>query len=495
MSENDVTLPMSEMKQSAILGHLMVNPNFWMSANNKIEWSWFRNPYHQKVYKILKSCHATINRLPNTHELKNWAEFGKLDQADRNKCYNTIDQAKQDAARIALDTIKPELTVWLQAKLLRDSQEKANSFWNNGKYDKCAELLAGGVKGYQEAKFEESERITFEGVEKIIQAKKDQKERALPSGLKLLDEILCGPGAKGGLRRQEGTLLLAPVNIGKSSVLINIVVANIKVKNDVFMMFHEGDTTDLKSKIIQCYLRINENQFFEMYATEKGKQILEAATFMIDEYLFMFKYQKAGMVVEDAIQIFLRENDKLRLQKGKSFDLVVNDYPAKTSTKKSSGGMPLRQEREIVYDYWFNAAAQPEVDAHVICAYQVNREAVKENSGHNGRREEDRRLGSHEDSSESMGPANSAALCISANRSPEDQENNRLLFHLSKSRQSAAFVTIACKTDFSIPITHHDSLGCVAWRGNRVFPHSVERLIKEHNGKLLGKAELTGIRS
>ena len=52
-NNNITTLPMSQMKQSALIGHSIQNQDFFLLINKKIKNDWFIHPYHSKIYLFL----------------------------------------------------------------------------------------------------------------------------------------------------------------------------------------------------------------------------------------------------------------------------------------------------------------------------------------------------------------------------------------------------------------------------------------------------------
>lgn len=491
MSDN-FTLPFNQLKQSALLGHLLVNEKFFKLVQNKIKPSYFISERMSKVFDLLNKYYEKYKTYPKREEFRGALMVEILDPKERNNLLAYITKAISDTQWVRLDLIKPELTEWLHSVILMRALTQSQDLFNNQKIKECHIKLMEAVKEVSTTSFNNSEAISFLNYkEYLVNAKEDRKE-AITTGLDVLDKCLLDGATGGGLQKGDTTIVMAPVNIGKSTFLISVICANVIKGKDILYMTHEGKPEDLRLMLIANLLKCTRAEVIESYKDDAKLKKLELATNLLEKHLKYIPYNKAGaMTIENVVPIIRSAQEEWQaLHSGKGFDLLVSDYPGKLGTDQAKkGNMPPRFVDKIVYDEYIQLAL--EYNLHALLAIQTNREGSKVNKGITG----DGRLLGMEDVKESWDPMAGANNVITLNRSPKSVEKGLIILNIAKSRSNKAGLTIYAKSDFPHCNTHSNELGAFAYEGLRNAESQVEELWGLYQNRIISDNELYNLKS
>lgn len=475
------SLPLSPKMQSALLGHLIIDEKLYQQVSRRIQSNWFVNAYHGKVYKILNDVTKMIGRPPNRVELENSSIITAEDTATRNKIITTITVACIDAGQIRWDAIKPELTEWLKSKILQETILKSAAHWNKGQWHDTAKLMQLAANEYREAQFDEGIEVSFDNLEESLANQKLDRDRALTTGLPLLDSALLDNATAGGLLRGDTTIVMAPVNAGKTSTLITMARHNIFRQHNVLLMTHEGRPESIRNNMVKSCLDCSEEQLLNMYHTPEGIEKLRIVSALLKQHLTYIPYNKAGMKVEDAVTVIRRAQEDRITKTGKGYDLLVVDYPAKLTTEQAKSSLAMRNVLDIVYDFYVQLAL--EYNFHSLLAIQTNREGSKVNNGLNTNR-----LLTKEDVQEAWGPIASASNVITLNRSPTAKKKKRLTYYVDKSRSSDTGRAVVVRTNFAHCLTHSATMGATSYIGTNTYENKVDEwLVNYPNQEVPGE--------
>ncbi len=470
----ETTMALSEDKQQAIIGHMILDGLRFSQCMRKLEPGYFVEANAALVFKIMMELFKKNQLVPSETDIKDSPQLSVFEHNARNKIHIFIDICKEKAGQYRFGTMTADLTAWLHSKILQDTVERSVHWWNNGKFADVADQMALAVKACREAKFEDGLQVSFENFQDYIKKEKEERKDALQTGLSLLDQALGANGPKeGGLHKGDSTVILAPSNAGKTTTIITTVVHNVKQGRSVFFMTHEGRPDDIRLKLLKCFLGVSQAELFAMYEDSSpggGQAKIVVATQYLSRFLVYMPYNKAGMTVEDVMPIIDRVQEERKMKNnGAGFDMFASDYPAKLGTVMASKGhMPPRLIVEAVYENYVQKAL--ENNWHSIVAIQTNRSG----SSLNNSDEHNHRLLEMEDVAEAWGPMTSASNVITLNRSPLAKQENKLTLYVAKSRSSSTGVAVMAKTDFASCISHSESLGAVAYRGSHTREESLE---------------------
>lgn len=461
------TLPFSEAKQDAILGHLICDPRFFRQARAVVQPAWFLDPYNSKIWRAALDFFKNYQRPPTVEELRDSKDFSLEDQATKTKIVAKIDGCAEATAGFQLDALSEELTNWIHARMYWEGVNKSKDLFNAQKFDQAYGTLKEMSKQIDQTSFGNDFEVSFENFQQDFEQSLEMRQSALTFGLTMMDRILLPDAEFGSLLPGDTTVLLAPTNAGKTSTMITVACHNLRRGKSVLLIAHEGAKEDIRDKIWCGMLGINKAQLFQMYRTQEGVNKLTKLSMLLGRFLTFVYYPKAGATIEEVEGIVRRKQDERVAKHGKTFDLMIDDYPAKLSTAMAKGGQfGKRHIDEISYGYFVQLAL--EYKSHALLPVQSNRNGSKINKFAN---EEDRRCLTGEDVQEAFGVIQQATTVITLNRDPIAEKKGYLTFYVDKSRSNEKSFAIVCKTDYGNATTHSDGLGSVWYRGMDIITH------------------------
>jgi hypothetical protein len=320
--------------------------------------------------------------------------------------------------------------------------------------------------------------VEFRDIQKDIIGYEASYQDALPFGSATLDRLLLPEAnGNGSLLRGDMTVLLGPVNAGKTSCMITTLAANLRAGKNAILIPHEGRPDDLKLKLIQCLSGTTKKELFYAARDPNLRGNFAEIESLLHDHLVYMPMIKAGLTVEEFGTAVRRAVDRfMSRHNGASIDLVVDDYLALlTSTQNARGQLQKRERDSVVYQ--FGSTLAGECKFHLLTGIQGNREANKINKRVKGAAD---RLLVPEDSSESFGPAMVATNIITLNRSPMAQIRNRVTFLICKSRSSETNIAVVCGSRYSCCVTHKDELGCTWYKGLSTMDQRIDDLMVQY---------------
>lgn len=484
------TLPFSAHKQLALLGHLLTDEKFFVQGVGKILPEWFVTVYVDEIWKVVLSAFARYQRFMSVRELQESYMWLQKPQGERNKLAATLIQATAATKDYGIDIVRDELTIWYKTRVFKKYQEKSMALYLSASdaaerepARRLAEAFAyfrQGAHQVDSASFELEHEVDFSDITGPFWEKRQEQLRdALTFGNPAADRLLNPTCVSGSLLLGDHTILLAPTNVGKTTTLISVACANIMLGKSVLFVTHEGTPDDIKTKLLQCFLRKTYLELLELYKTPAGEKKLRQVVEAMQKCLVYVPMNRPGLTVED-VELTIRRHVEKRAAEGRPFHLIIDDYPAiLTTVEASRGHMSKRHIDERVYRYFTQAAL--DFNVHMMTAIQTNREGSKINAG-NGHQD---RLLVSEDVSESFGPIMTAANVISLNRDKLAAAQKRLVFHFCKSRSSETGWSVVGRTDFSRACTHSPYLPVTWYRGTGTPSENVDSLLDQHAGNPL----------
>lgn len=495
MSDANNSLPFSEPKQDAMLGHLLVNDRFFLQARMRVEPSWFVNVYNSKIWRAKTDFHVSYGRVPTMAELKEQPAFLSEEQIVKEKLYLKLGSCIAASAEFGLDTITPELTDWLHARIYHRMVDESSGLFNKQKFQAAYSVMKEKIKEIDQTSFANDNEASFENIEEDLKQEVLDRKTALTFGLTGMDRLLVPPlyddygkeVATGGLLRGDTTMILAPTNLGKTTCLFTIAAHNIlpPQNKSVLIVAHEDSEGELKQKLLCSVLNWSRAQLYEGFKTVHGREAISFATDCIKRNVVYVHMAKAGLTVEDVEQVIRRKQDA-RASKSetgfKGFDMLIDDYPHKLTSVIARGGhWEQRNVDEYVYNYFVMLAV--EYNWHSLLPIQTNREGAKINARVKGY---ERRLIIPQDVSESWGTMCIADNVISLNRDEMAEAGEYLTYYVGKSRSNRKGWAVLAKSDFAHGRTHDDALGCTWYPGSSTMTSRVDSLLQQYGRPGLG---------
>jgi KaiC/GvpD/RAD55 family RecA-like ATPase len=463
--------------QRAVLGYLLTNETFFLLAQNHVEPGWFtEEKLNGKIYAILEKYYETYRLFPSIEAIRAHDDVMCENVAVQNQIQNQINACIAQISNFDLIDIQKRMTSWLQAMTFKDGIEKSSAAFNGLDFEKVQGIWRETDRLIREVQFDDLGIITFKNYGSDFEEELNNRTEALTTGIHVFDQALLDGAVAGGLQKGDMTLLLAPVNVGKTTTMITIAIHNVKIGKSVLFITHEGRFKDIRTKMWMSMFGKTKFEIYAMYKDPQTNKRLAQMAVWLDQHLVYIPINKPGMTVEYVESTIRRVQEDRIAKTGKGFDLLVSDYPAKlTTVRAAKGNLPRREIDRIVYDYYVQMGL--EHNFHVLAAIQTNREGSRVNKG----QREDRLL-NMEDVSESWGPMEMATNVISINRSPEAIKEKRVTFFICKSRSSETGKAIACKSRYDCAVTHSEDLGATWYRGDSPMDEVIETLIAQYHG-------------
>lgn len=475
-------LPFSNDRQLALLGHLLINNQFFLQAQSIIQPSCFGDPLHMKIYANQLDFYAKFRRQPSVGELKEFEGFFK-EGAVKIDIFRRIDSAIKLTATYLLDVLKEELTEWVHADIFKRGVRASTDLFNTMKSKEALLTIKKMIKQVHDTSFEAEPEVLFTNYHEIFTNAEKEYEHALTFGLEAVDKQLTPMAQKGSLLKGDTTVLLAAPNIGKTTTLITVGLHNVREHKYVIMLTHEGRMGDLYEKIWCNLLNVSRSELFQLYRTKEGQKKLDSAAKFVQNYLTFIPLNKAGLTIEEVEPIIRRKQEQLMARnQGRGYDLLINDYPATLGTNQVRGKNYTRGDSDsYVYDYFVQMAL--EYNFHALLAMQVNREGSKVNS----KLKDEGRFLRMEDAAETFGPMKRATNVFSINRDASAMLKDWVTFYNCKSRTGQTGWAAYCKSNYDKSITHSNELGCVIYNSAINQSDKIDLLLQQNRQKYINK--------
>ena len=454
---------------------MILNEDLFKTASPIVKPEWFLEERTRKIYAYLLDYYTTYERFPSSvRAFQSYPKFQDLEPKERSIYASLITGAINETQQYELPAVKKELTEWLHANILITAVDQAMHAYNTKQVTHCYNLMQEAVKKVQTLSFDRGDSIDFLNFKEYLKAEETNRKEALTTGLKVLDRTLLKGTESGGLQKGDMTVIMAPVNRGKSLTMITMACHNVRMGHDVLFMTHEGRPEDIRLKILSNMLKIPIEKIMHLYKTDEGIKLLDDATKRIDQHLRYVPYNRAGMTIEDVVPVIRSNQNQWQATHDKGFDMLVSDYPAiLTSELAKKGSLQKRNVDQVIYDNYVQLAL--EYNFHSLVAIQTNREGSKVSKRTDGN---DRILQS-EDVQESFGPIQQATNIITVNRSPWAEANNIITFGVAKCRNNQVGSAVIARSDFACSMSHSEEMGGMHYVGTKLIEEKFNVLFAE----------------
>lgn len=445
-------IPFDKTGQKAIFGKLLVNSSIGEKALLKLTAKNFIDENMQELFTILQASIKKYQCFPSAESFKSAITFLKKDLIKNDVIFDyekLTDECIKLSYKYDDRVILKTLSDWLQALALREVIIKGGEFLRDRNIEALPSLLHTGIRQAQDQAIDNNDRYDIANVEQDFLDLQEQETNGITTGIDLLDKDLGGCLAK-----KTHTILIGSSNSGKSAWAINIAYHNVIKNKKVLFISHEGQPLDIITKLRQRFLRMRKDELVKAYLTPNGRIAIKAFSQALAERLVYRPFNKAsGMFIEDVIVMIKHENELEKTKTGRGFDLIIDDYPKKLSSREKKGAKEARFPLAYVYEQ-FNQLSI-ELNCHIISPAQLNREGVKQNKT----RQKEEEFVTSDNISESHEIYQDATNVLVLNRSTDDEFHNRMYVVLDKSRTGPKNIVYKVNTDFDRCITHDKSLG------------------------------------
>jgi KaiC/GvpD/RAD55 family RecA-like ATPase len=482
-------LPFSVERQRALLGHLLTEPRLFAQAERQILPEWWADTRLGQVWEYAMTLAKKAGRAVSASEVSESQELQRLEPKETKRLQSEIETCLVKRADIGIDLLQAELTSWLHARIYIAAMKKSEHLFLQSRKTLNGELMKEAFETIRKMNSDiaetafggEATRADMGDPARDFGTLDVDAKTAISFGLPALDQVLLPEGGgRASLLAGDMTVLLSPTNSGKTTTMVTVLAHNIRAGKSVLLVTHEGRTSDIKMKIWQSLTGMTRQEVKSGLEKKDDAVIrmLARARQMVDSNLEFLPMNKAGQSVETVVGNIAKTQRARLAQYGHGFDLIVDDYAAKLTTRQAKGGQfQFRQIQEVVYNYFAQLAL--EHNCHVLTAIQANREASKINRGKQApNKQAESRLLNHDDVSEAIGPMTTATNIITINRSLEDQANGTLTFFVSKSRSGETGWAVTCKSNFAACQSHGPNAPVFKYRGSSPMAGRAEELLR-----------------
>jgi hypothetical protein len=469
-------LPFDEGQQQAICGHIMQKDAFFKTTYKRLLSEWFTDPDIARIHRAYTEFYDHYNHIPTSlDEFRAWRDFQALDQADRVRINNKISLCNAKTATYGVDYLAEQLTGWQKLQLLLTNMPQTINLINSRKLDKAESLLHATSKDLLFGSFQENPLADWEDWRSVREAETLDMENAISTGLTILDRKILPEGTKGSLLPGDTTVIIAAANSGKTTVLSSIVRHNAMAKKSVLWITREGRRNDMMTKMYCSVVGKTKGELWKWSHTPDGAREMDVMTKYMNKYLHYIHIPKVNAYVEDVVADVLRMQASRTAERGRGYDLLVVDYPAIFYARESQGAKwSLRETQDYLYRQFVQLAVEQKF--HCLVVAQTNREGSKVNKGMGGQK----RLLTQEDVAECFGIIMSATNALTINRDERAIGKGYFTFYQVKSRSSETGWAVTAKSNFAHALTHSDSMGATAYRGNKKLGEQVEDLLRQY---------------
>lgn len=490
IDDKKISLPFSETKQKAVVGYLISNEKFFRLVYKKIKPNWFISSKNAQLLKLFIQYYEEYKFFPTIFSFKSYKELDKLDLKTKNDIIMWMDVCIAAAAQFRVDELKKDFTEWLHSVIMIQSLSKAEYFFNLQDVKKTNSVLQEAVKEVNSTNFDGMQNLSFSNYETYIDEFNDSKKNALGLGLSMLDSAILQGATSGGLLPGDTTVVIAPVNVGKTTFMITVACHNVRQGKDVLFVSHEGNPKLIRLMFLANIVGCSVNKILELGTTKEGREKIHVAATMLEKHLTYIPYNKSDkMVVEEFVPTVIFNHEQRRQEFGKGYDLFLDDYPFILNTELAfKGSLQKRNADAVVFNYFVQLGL--EYGFHVLAAMQTNREGNKINKKMNG----ETRILQQEDASEAFGPVMQANNILTLNRSPVAEQMELITFGISKTRTNKkGGLAIVAKSDYGNVRTHSDDLGCMGYYGSKTIEEKWDSLISRYKNSIVPLEQLRGV--
>lgn len=457
----EAQIPFEKERQLGLLGYILANPQIYERLRGIIKPEWFMDTYARKLVKALITHCEYYTVFPKTdQDLFTSLQFMKEAPEERMKLQSTYQVAKAAAVRFSLESLSKDMEDWMKYVYLKDLMGRAAKHFAAKNLGKAAEEISNRIKGFFDLRFDSSGEELLYTPEEIFTMGNEAKVNACTLGDVVLDKAIDEHCEEGCLLPKQTTVIMAPANIGKTTVMINIALANVRKGKRVLFVALEGSSLDLREKIWSSYLGESKGALYaKMKDVNKNvdvdtRNLWSAYGKHIEKNFAFLPFVEADMTVQRLIPILKAKQQESLAKFGKGFDLVVCDYPAILQSEwyKEGGDASVRARVDSVYRVFTQMGA--ELNCHMLLAVQTNREAARNNRFQGKMKNTVNRLIIPEDCAESYDPVRNADNLLTLNRDETAQQMKYMTVYVGKNRSGEVNKAILMQTDFACARTH-----------------------------------------
>ncbi|MGH7240977.1 MAG: hypothetical protein ACREGB_01635 [Candidatus Saccharimonadales bacterium] len=457
MSEDRTVLDFGDAWQEALFGHILADHSFALKCMSNLKFEYFVDPILSGLVKQSFQFYKDYQRpVKSSQELLTVIYQIHPDKATRDKYELKLAKCAKSAEGIGRDVIANSLTGWIQLTLFKGAMQEAGRLYNKRQFDEGVKWLKKKMVEIDQTNFYQDETVRFDDLKEFLLERTLDMTNCCTLGHPDFDEMLrkgakinsvdpqdvynIGKLSRGCLIPGDTTIMMGPVNTGKTTTLLTIINANLIMAKDVLYITHEMKFEEHKSKLIQSCTGMDGIRLSNPSDPEVARRLL-AAQYLFGHLTYLPYVKPGAMYVENVIEKITELQERKIAITGKGYDLLLCDYPGKLKSREYKGKQSSSwDEKAYVYDQFVQVTEKYRF--HSILPVQTNREGFKAN------RTEGNRLVDMGDVADAFGIMATATNVITINRTPADVQRGTIKMHIVKSRSSMTNWVFVAKSNF-----------------------------------------------
>ena len=490
---DQVTLDIfNQVQQEAIIGYMMQDPAFFSRCAVILKSNYFTDTDLSQIAACAFEVFEENRTPPKKDDIAlriniKYPESG-------SKYIRRVDLCESSAKKISFGNLAGSMETYLQACEYTLLSNKVNKVFSARNYKEAIDTMNEGIQEIRGITFNDVDFSLMPDPRTLIHQRREESKNRLTLGNHKFDALLNGvfdihgseavnSGSTNPFQKKDGkvirsdkypfgclgrgntTMILGPTNSGKTSTVVSIIVANIIANKKVLFLTHEQTEEEIQMKLAERFHGMSSAEMDTLSTQLDQKHVMDAMyvkqTTKMKNLFYRNWVDANKMYVEDVIAFINNKQAEEIAATGKGFDLIVDDYPGKLSTRSARKFSTEYAEQTFVYDQFVQLALQHK--NHVILPLQVNRggaSLLKENSS--GKAEIFKYV-TESDVAGAFNVMHRADNIITINASPTDKKHGVIRFFIAKARSSRTNKVFTVRADLGRSTTHKERSQCIVF--------------------------------
>lgn len=343
--------------QISLVKAIIEDHKFGSEIIGVLDSNYFDNPSLKYIITNIKELHEKFNQISGYERLKQKIMTDSINDDITKVHLDTLKTVEESSENIDPFVAETAMNFCKQQNLKKELK-KVQKIIDNGAfedYNKIEEIITTALQ------IGSSEHQAIDIKENIEDALNDDCRKPITTGINGFDALL-----KGGLGRGELGVILAPMGVGKSTILTKFANAAYNNDHNVLHIFFEDNEVNIKRKHFTLWSKIvpDEQPSLKEFVAEKVREFTEKSK----GSLHLLKLPSHGVTVTE-----IKNRIRKMISRGFKPDLIVIDYVDCIASEKNNGGDEWKGEGAIMRQL---DSMSVEFNAAIWVATQGNRSSV-----------------------------------------------------------------------------------------------------------------------
>lgn len=343
--------------QISLVKAIIEDHRFGTDIIGVLDASYFDNASLKYIITNIKELHEKFNQISDYERLRQKIMADSINEDITRVHLDTLQAVEESSDEIDRYVAETAMNFCKQQNIKKELK-KVQSIIDNGEFEEYNKIEEIITKALQVGSSEFQTTSIFENVDDSLT---DECRKPITTGINGFDTLL-----KGGLGRGELGVILAPMGVGKSTILTKFANAAYNDGHNVLHIFFEDNLVNIRRKHYTIWSGIvpDEQPRMKEYVKEK----IEEYTKNSKGDLQLLKLPSHGVTVTE-----IKNRIRKMISRGFKPDLVVIDYVDCIASEKATGGDEWKGEGTIMRQL---DAMSVEFNIAIWVATQGNRASV-----------------------------------------------------------------------------------------------------------------------